>query len=183
MWGVICIPSRDARLFNLIVLLVDQLSSELRQRHETQLTSTCSVAAGQVPPLTGTPFTDWMLDSCTGLHRLWPSTSPLFQRQRQSDCCTSPTFIQRHSSPLSGTPSGRCGRFLSLPLLQFGCFCWKAALFLWFSQNKIKINYSLKREFASSVLGVVDNTTTERFARMKDEIEGYGPSETTTVGF
>lgn len=47
-----------------------------------------------------------MLDSCAGLHRLWPLTSPLFQRQRQSDRCLSPTsppFVQRHSSPLSGT--------------------------------------------------------------------------------
>lgn len=48
-------------------------------------------STGQVASLTETCLMDRMLGSCSGHHRLWPLTSPLFQFQHQSDC-----FIMSH---------------------------------------------------------------------------------------
>lgn len=96
-----------------------------------------------------------------------------------------------HPAPLESTQRDAVGALESSPAVgSFHCLSFSADVSVGkllcssgFPRTRLKIDYSLKREFASSVLGIVDNATTERFARMKDEIEGYGPSETTTVGF
>lgn len=91
-------------------------------------------STGQVASLTETCLMDRMLGSCSGHHRLWPLTSPLFQFQHQSDC-----FIMSHLFYPKTVQFTCCdsGTLKSLPTVgwqwlpplipQYGSFWWKAS--------------------------------------------------------
>lgn len=87
--------------------------------------------AGQVASLTETSFTDWMLGSCAGHHRLWPLTSPLFSTDSTNQTASSqrchPLSAQWQLSSLAATSSGL---WQSLPLStsNYGAFGRKAAV-------------------------------------------------------